>query len=443
MKPKSVDRPWPLIPVFVFATLAWFVLAGVMDMRSREQNQALEGRVHDLWGAPHQQSAPTVIYGWMEKYTARRPLEDDEGNAVLDGRGQPVVEEVEMERLMRRELVLTRTRLAVDLSLDQRRKGLMWFPLYDVSFAGDWSFEVPEPDPEGEDWLELSFDFPDPTAVYDDFAFGVGSTDITQEVQPREGRVVHRLPVPAVDELGFTVSYSSRGMSQWRYDPLDGVGRLSDFELDMKTDFGAIDFPSFTLSPSERTRDGEGWALAWRFSQVVTGHGMGMVMPERIQPGPLAARMSASAPISLGLFMLWLYVLGVVKGVRMHWINHLLLAASFFSFHLLFGYSADHLSVGWAFGLCSVVSMFLVVSYLRLVVGPRFALVEAGLAQLLYLVGFSLAHFWSGFTGLTITVMGIVTLCALMQLTGGIRWHDVFASTEWEPEGGNTASDAS
>jgi hypothetical protein len=39
-----------------------------------------------------------------------------------------------------------------------------------------------------------------------------------------------------------------------------------------------------------------------------------------------------------------------------------------------------------------------------------------------YLVGFSLAHFWEGYTGLTVTVLSIVTLFLLMQLTGRIRW---------------------
>ena len=42
---------------------------------------------------------------------------------------------------------------------------------------------------------------------------------------------------------------------------------------------------------------------------------------------------------------------------------------------------------------------------LRLVVSARFAFVEAGLAQIVYLIGFSLAHFWDGFTGLTVTVL--------------------------------------
>jgi hypothetical protein len=55
-------------------------------------------------------------------------------------------------------------------------------------------------------------------------------------------------------------------------------------------------------------------------------------------------------------------------------------------------------------------------------VGPRFALVVAGIAQLVYQVGFSLAHFYEGYTGLSITVLVIVTLFLLMQLTGRLSW---------------------
>ena len=96
-------------------------------------------------------------------------------------------------------------------------------------------------------------------------------------------------------------------------------------------------------------------------------------------------------------------------------------------FHLLFAYSVDHLHIVPAFVLSSLLSMVLVVSYLRLVVSSRFAFVEAALAQLVYLVGFSLAYFWEGFTGLTVTVLSILTLFVLMQLTGRVKWSEVFA----------------
>jgi hypothetical protein len=70
----------------------------------------------------------------------------------------------------------------------------------------------------------------------------------------------------------------------------------------------------------------------------------------------------------------------------------------------------------------------LVASYLRLVVGMRFALVRAGLAQLLFLVLFSYAFFFAGYTGLTVTIGAVVTLFVLMQLTARVDWSEVFAS---------------
>ena len=86
-----------------------------------------------------------------------------------------------------------------------------------------------------------------------------------------------------------------------------------------------------------------------------------------------------------------------------------------------------------AFAICSLVSIFLLVSYLRLVVGLRIAAVEAGLAQLIYLVLFSYAFFFNGFTGLAITIGSIVTLFVVMQATGRIRWEEKFAKASLAP----------
>jgi hypothetical protein len=40
----------------------------------------------------------------------------------------------------------------------------------------------------------------------------------------------------------------------------------------------------------------------------------------------------------------------------------------------------------------------------------KFAVIYVGLAQLAYLVGFSYAFFWKGYTGLAITIGAILTL---------------------------------
>jgi hypothetical protein len=67
------------------------------------------------------------------------------------------------------------------------------------------------------------------------------------------------------------------------------------------------------------------------------------------------------------------------------------------------------------------------------VVGIRFAAVEAGIAQLIYLVLFSYAFFFKGFTGLAVTIGSIVTLFVVMQMTGRIKWADKFPTKPVPP----------
>ena len=55
-----------------------------------------------------------------------------------------------------------------------------------------------------------------------------------------------------------------------------------------------------------------------------------------------------------------------------------------------------------------------------------FAAVEAATAQFLYLILFSYAFFYKGFTGLAITIGSILTLFKVMQMTGKIRWSERF-----------------
>jgi inner membrane protein involved in colicin E2 resistance len=207
------------------------------------------------------------------------------------------------------------------------------------------------------------------------------------------------------------------------------VARLRDFELNLRTHFRDIDFPEKTLSPSRREQTEDGWKLRWHFTQIVSGFGIGMVTPQRIQPGELASALAFSAPISLLFYFLVIYVLATLRRIDIHPLNYFFIAGAFYAFHLLFAYSADHLTVEVAFALCSAVSIALCASYLRLVVSARFALREAALAQVIYLIGFSLAHFFEGFTGLTVTVLAIVTLFVLMQLTGRVRWSEALAGT--------------
>ena len=402
--------------VFMLATLGWLILGAVTGSRTNDQKGTLEGRVADLWGSPQIQSAPSFELQWTEQETKIEQVTDATGHTTT----KKTVETVPRVKVVDP----VRSRLAVDLHLDQRRKGLLWFPLYDVGFRGVWTYRHGE---EVARDLRMGFALADKSGIYDDFRFVVDGVDLAPRLRPTDGVIATSIPVKSGQTVTLEVSYRSRGMQEWTYRPTNQVGQIEDFGLTMTTDFRDIDFPKLTMSPSTKNVKGAGYELSWTFSRLVSGYGIGMVMPAHVQPGELAAQMSFSAPVSLGLFLVFIFVITLIRRIALHPMNYLFVAAAFFSFNLLFGYTADRLPVETAFLLSSAVSVGLVASYLRLVVGPRFALFEAGLAQLLYQVGFSLAHFYDGYTGLSITVLVILTLFLLMQLTGRLSWSVALA----------------
>jgi inner membrane protein involved in colicin E2 resistance len=193
--------------------------------------------------------------------------------------------------------------------------------------------------------------------------------------------------------------------------------------MQMRTDFSDIDFPPGTLSPTAKQREGEGWQLSWAFDSLVTGQKLGVDTPNRLNPGPLTARVTFFAPVGLLFFLTVMVILGVVRGDNLHPMNYFFLAGAFFAFHLLLAYLVDHVDVHVAFAVAAAVSVALVVTYLRLVAGIRFAILQAGAAQLVYLVLFSYAFFFEGFAGLTIAVGAVLTLFVLMQMTGRVDWE--------------------
>ena len=418
-----------IVGVYVVISVGWAVLGGSVLHRTWTADGRLGDEVAGLWGERQEQLSPEAKFLWEETVVENETVQDAATKQTKLVRHE--------RRITRSEpRILGRSKIDVDLRLDQRKKGLLWYATYGVRFRGDYAYVHEDP---REGWLELTYRFPTTNAIYDNFRLEVaGRMDPNLAPVDEDGHKIvrERIPVRPGATVPFTIAYASRGLDWWRYSFGKDVNRVRNFDMTMTTDFPGIDFPRGTISPSSREPAAGGWKLRWASENLISGFSIGMEMPRRLNPGPLAAEMTFFAPVSLGFFFVWMFVITLLKKIELHPMNYVFLGAAFFAFHLLFAYSADHVDVIPAFVASSVVSVFLVVSYLRLVVGLRFAAVEAGLSQLVYLVFFSWAHFLEGFTGLIVTIGGIVTLFALMQLTGRIRWGDVearFAPPRTEP----------
>jgi inner membrane protein involved in colicin E2 resistance len=394
--------------IFFCTTVAWIILGTTISVRTGSSNEQLQGRVASTWGTAQEQRPVSAFF---RKTEISAVTEQEQGKTVTRN-----------DKVERRiPLPLDSTRVNVNLKLDHRQKGLLWYSTYAVAFAGDYRFRNDTADAQA---VEFFLPFPAEHAVYDGLLMKVNGKEMSTVTAGNGASVTATLePGQAAD---VEVAYHSQGLNSWRYRFGDGIAQVRDFGLTIVTNFKDIYFADDTLSPTIKEEQRGGWQLGWQYSSLISGFQIGMTMPEKLQPGPLAGQISYFAPVSLFFFFFLMFILTTVRNIELHPMNYFFLATAFFAFHLLLAYLVDHISIHLAMIIASLVSIALVVSYLRLVVGTRFAAVEAGGAQFIYLVLFSYAFFWKGYTGLSITIISILTLFVVMQATGRVRWSEKF-----------------
>jgi hypothetical protein len=394
--------------IWAGASIAWAVLAQTLVQRTAESDNDQRAALERLGGSPQTQEVPTFFYDV--------PIAPPRGPRI---HLPPSVRTT--------GAAPASSQIRVDLDLDQREKGLLWYSTYAVAFES--AYTVRNSGPAAT--LRVSMPLAAQGATFDGVRVEIGGTQLPAVTQG--GVVSASMPVASHATTIVRFAYRSHGAGTWAYRFGSDSTDIRDFDLVMNTNFRAIDFPAHTLAPTAEQQTPRGWVLTWSYRNLISGNGIGMTFPERLQPGPLAERITGWAPVALLFYFFVLVVVTVLRNIDLHPVNYFFIAAAFFAFHLLFAYTIDRMPLGSAFALASAVSLFLTISYLRLVVGVRFAAVEAGLAQFFYLILFSLALFNEGTSGLSITIGAIVTLFLCMQWTGRIRWSERFANATAVP----------
>jgi inner membrane protein involved in colicin E2 resistance len=395
------------------------ILGGTLNLRTDSFSGNLNNEVNALWGPPGRQAPPLAQYQKTELTEEVTVEQKPEGNSKKI---------VQHEAKVEVPLALDSSNVVAKLTLEQQRKGLLWFPTYGIDFHAEYTFLN---DALGAH--DVSVHFPLQTTGSSDSGSARGASTNSAsfdgftvedergkavDYQISGGQAVFTRHFAAGERQKFRVAYRTRGTSSFRYLMAEGTGRVHDLTLRIDTNFANVDFPTDTLSPTSRTVTPSSFSGTWHFDSLISTSAIGIELPQLLNPGPLATKVTFFAPVSLLFFFFVVAVLGQVQGRELHPMHYFLLSCAFFAFHLLFAYMVDRWSIDASFATASAVSIFLVVSYARLFVGWTFALREMGVAQLLYLVLFSYSFFWDGFTGLAITIGAIATLFFVMQTTG-------------------------
>src|SRR5262245_60103279 len=228
-----------IIAIFLCTTFAWMILGLSIVARTDDSRSGLGPQVESTWGQPQQQLQPVAF------------------KTVAPNDALP----------------LERSRVQAALKLEQRQKGLLWFPTYRVDYRGDYIFRN---NTEAYD-VTLRLPFPCTDAVYDDLTFRVNGQPVA--VNTASGAAIAVVSIPPGALFRLETGYRSRGMRTWHYAFADGgVNQVRDFILDLRTDFNAIDFPQETLSPTEKRKTPDGWLLTWKYTNLITGSKIGMIL---------------------------------------------------------------------------------------------------------------------------------------------------------------------
>ena len=386
----SIKRLAVILFILVCTTVAWGILGASLQLRSDSSFGFLSRAVEGVWGPPMTQEHPVVYYLTPTGANGRRLI-------------QPLHSEVKAA-----------------LSYEPKKKGLLWHRTYLVDFHGEYTLENPTPVSQT---IYARFQLPSDAASYNNFSFVLNGKPSTCETKTKEG-ITEAVTLEPGGIAKLEVAYKTRGTDSWGYAFGDAT-RIRNFQLEMSTDFSEINFPSGTGSPTDRRREGNGWNFKWNYPDVIGAQPVGMEMPKVLNPGPVAARITFFAPVSLLFFFAVLLMMSLVLGVNLHPMNYFFLASGMFAFQLLFAYLVDLIPLHAAFAIAAAVSLLLVSGDLFLAAGRVFARL-AVVAQFAYMVLFSYSFFFDGLTGLTITIGAIITLAILMAATAGINWSDKF-----------------
>jgi len=302
----KASRLFAILFIVAGTAVAWLVLGSALSIRSQRAGVNLGRAVSGNWGVPMRQMHPEIFYISPTAASVRREIHPESSD------------------------------IQVSLNFDPKKKGLLWYRTYAVDFEADYVVKNPTPITQT---IYISFKFPAKDARYDQFNFVLGEK--RTDKAPRDGGITDAVILKPGEELPVKLAYRATGLDDWTYSFGKDHPRVRNFNLAMSTDFSEIDIPAGSESPTSREETSSGWLLNWDYSDVIGASAVGMGMPSVTNPGPVAARITYFAPVSLLFFFAVIVILGAVRKVDLHPMNYFFLAAGCFAFQLLFSYLVD------------------------------------------------------------------------------------------------------
>jgi hypothetical protein len=361
-------------------------LAGRMEWRTQRALSSTNTAIQKRWGARLRQQQPTALI--------RR-----------DARTGEVLAQA-------RRVTLDSAAIDLVLTMDYRRLGLTYQTTYEANFTGRYKLHSLT---EGAGRIDFTLPLPGEGGHLRDLSLTVNGkepADVHYDLQ----QVTWSSAFRAGQAQTVEVRYIARGVGHYIY--AVGEERVKQLDVTMQivgVDLEHIDYPASCMSPTTATATSDGVRLEWHLANLLTSYDVGVDLPERPSPSRQIVRLALFAPVLLALFLA--SVLGGcwLTSKRLSLLHLALLGAAFAAFYLLLSYLVAWLELFAAIGIAAGVVALLVVNFLRMLLGWRFALWFGALPLVVFQAGASVALLSRQHTGLGAVCGLLLVLAVLMQ----------------------------
>ena len=406
-------RPEFMVRLLRYALVAGFGIAFSIvsiaigfriDLRHSSSYSSGLKSVQEIWGGQAVQESPSFSYAEYrdEQY-------EDQKTGQLHMR----------QRLSYVDMGFEAQDLRLSIRKSVRKRGLLFYPGYTLNFSG--IYEVKNIHREAKD-LGFYFTLPSGAGNISGISVSFDGRPYAGDTNLADGFQWGGRMLPGEKHV-IGISYSAQGTGNFSYGLAGRSVEIKRLAVKLETDFDDITVPEGAMVP---TRKDEGGAISryeWSGSNLVTGQNIALAFKVKGNYGEVVSRMFFHSPLAIFLFLGFLVVFGVARGIRLHPMQYLFMITAFFIFYLLGSYMVSYMHIVAAVIFSLAVSTALLLYYCYLLGRGRELVTGILFGAAMFQWIFSIAFFFPEHTGFVVTIASIVAFVALMTATAKVDWE--------------------
>ncbi|MEN8216994.1 MAG: hypothetical protein ABFS56_11615 [Pseudomonadota bacterium] len=372
--------------IFIPLLIGWIVLANRLETRTYNAMYKQLNLVKQIWGGNLAQPMPSVRY---KRFGS------------------------DVSTLSKGEIHAAD--ISVTLKVDYRKKGLVYYTGYNAEFTGKYTIKNPE-----NENIYLSFIFPYPTqqgeGVLQNVKLLVNGAEDSEDTEYQPNLTLWTGLLGPSDSLEMTVKYDGRGLNQFQYGFEPGK-QINNFSMKVDVQGAkALDYAESTMPPTESSQETpQGKILLWHLDKALTQLNIGVILPDKLNIEKQLFFMTYRAPAFFLLFLISLIAIIRLFGEQLNFIQIAVTSIAYFLFYPLFAYLLIYLGVIYSFLISFAIIGLLIFNYIRILHGLKMALTVVT-AYIFYLGITSLAALLPTYTGLILTIEGVLLMGVIMQV---------------------------